>query len=891
MTWIRVALARLRALVRRDAIVDEIREEMDFHVDMRAEDYARDGLPPEDARLRAARQFGNVAMLQDRGYDIRGGGVFESIWQDARCGIRSLRQSPTFGVVALSILALAIGAATAIFSVVDAAFLRALPYDEADRIVAVLAVDTHHDTTFGNGASTPQTFLDWRKLQQPFSSLAMVGSTAVQLDNPNGPPSTLPAEQVTSDFFSVLHARPLLGRMFTEDDQIPGHAQVAILSFGLWQQVYGGDPDAIGRTIRLDDEAWRVVGVMPRDFAYPPAASKATQIYVPLTFGPEDTVRGETHNYTGIALGRLKPGLSVSAAQAQMNRVAESLDREYPKWEPGWRVRVEPLHDRLVGANRQWMLLLIGLAGLVVLVACANTANLMLARTTVRSREFGIRSALGAGRGRLARALLIESLELAIGAGLIGIGLACGGVHILAALLPASVPRVASIGVDTRVLGIAVGTSLLTGLLFGLAPAIGTGRPKLLTSMLKDGGRGTAGGGRAGRLRSLLVVAQFAIAVVLLVGAGLFVASFAKLMRVEPGFQIGNTLVIKVALLRNRAGGQTDAAWNARGERTLSEAMTALRQLPGVTSVASIGGGSPLSGSWSRSGVKLPGGDPNKKAAPIDVRRVTPNYFAQLRIPVLEGRGISDDDRAGGQRVVVVNQTAAEQYWPGRSPVGTHVMINDRDHLVIGVVADIRQYGPEELPRQGAFVPRLQEPSMAGELLIQTTGDPMALLPAARTTIWTVDHGYFFAPDVNTLEGEMDRLVAARRFNMALIGLLGALGLVIAAVGIFSVMAYTVAQRTSEIGVRMALGATPAGIVTMVLRAAVLLIVTGLGIGALAAWPLSALTRTFLFQIEPGDVRVFGLAVALLAVVGLAAAAIPARRAARVDPLHSLRES
>jgi putative ABC transport system permease protein len=890
MTWIRVALARLRALVRRDAIVDEIREEMDFHVDMRAEDYARDGLPPEDARLRAVRQFGNAAMLQDRGYDIRGGGVFESIWQDIRYGIRSLRQSPTFTGVALTILALAIGAASAIFSVVDATFVRSLPYEESDRIVAVLGVDTRHATTFGNGVSTPQTFLDWRRLQQSFDGLALVGASAVQLDNPDGPPATLPDQQVTSDFFRVLRARPLLGRLFTEDDQIPGRDQVAILSFGLWQQLYGGDPDAIGRTIRLDDEAWRVVGVMPRDFAYPPAAGKATQIYVPLTFDPEDTVRGETHNYTGIALGRLKPGLSMSAAQAQMNRVAESLDREYPKWEPGWRVRVEPLHDRLVGTNRQWMLLLIGLAGLVVLVACANAANLMLARATVRSREFGIRRALGAGRGRLARALLIESLELAIGAGLIGIGLAYGGVQLLAALLPASVPRVASIGVDTRVLGIAVGTSLLTGLLFGLAPAIGAGRPKL-TETLKDGGRGTAGGGRAGPLRSLLVVAQFAIAVVLLVGAGLFVASFAKLMRVEPGFRIQDTLVIKVALMRNQAGGETDAAANARGERTLSEAMTALRQLPGVTSVASVGGGSPLSDSWSRSGVKLPGGDPNKKAAPIDVRRVTPNYFAQLGIPVLEGRGVSDDDRGGGQRIVVVNRTAAEQYWPGRSPVGTHIMIHDRDHLVIGVVADIRQYGPEELPRQCAFVPRWQEPSIAGELLIQTTGDPMALLPAVRTTIWTVDHSYFFAPDVNTLEGEMDRLVASRRFNMALIGLLGLLGLVIAAVGIFGVMAYTVAQRTGEIGVRMALGATPAGIVTMVLRAAVLLIVAGLGIGALAAWPLSALTSAFLFQVEPTDVRVFALALAVLAVVGLAAAAIPARRAARVDPLHSLRES
>jgi putative ABC transport system permease protein len=888
MRWLSIALARVRALFRRDAIADEIREELDFHLDMRAGEYTRDGLTVEAARREAARRLGNLTVLRDRGYDVRGAGMLESLVQDIRYGARSLRQAPTFTAVALIVLALAIGAATAIFSVVDAVLLRGLPYDEHDRIAAVLGIDTRHETTFGDGASTLQTYLDWRRLQQSFDGVAMVGRTSLSLTGADGEPEVVPAQQVTWEFFSVLRAKPLLGRLFDERDELPSQAKVAVLSHGMWLRRFGGDPAVVGKTFRVNRDAWQIVGVMPSGFSYPPAADRPTELYVPQPVRDEDRVRGGSHNYNGIVIGRLKPGVGYVGASDQMNGLAAGLDRQYPKWEPGWRVRLQPLHERLVGTNRRWMTLLLGSVILVLLIACANVANLMLARASRRAREIGIRIALGAGRRRVVRALLVESMLLAVVAGLFGIGLAYGGVHVLRAWLPEGVPRVAEVGVDLRVLTAAVGMSLLTGLLFGLAPAIHASR-RGMTHGLKDGGRGATPAAGAW-LRNGLVVTEVSVAVVLLVGAGLFVGSFAQLMRIEPGFDYRNTLTLGTVLRRNPGTDRNGDDYRKRGAAHVSAVVDAVRGVPGVISVAAVSGGTPLTGNWSRVRVTLPGkAERSSDEDSLDYRRVTTEYFSLLQLPLLRGRLFSPDDRADGVKVVVINESAARKYWPGRDPLGEQVSIQGWTRLVIGVVADVRHYGPEQPPRQGAFVPWVQEPSTGAELLIRTATNPMALAPAIRSAAWAVNHDQSLSPEMLTLDDHMNRLVAPRRFNMSLIGLLGVLGLVIAGVGIFGVVAYVVSQRTNEFGVRLALGATPRRIVAMVLRSAAVLIGSGLAIGSVAAWKLAALAETFLFLVRPSDLRIFGVAIGVLAVTGVAAAIIPARRAAAVDPLTSLR--
>jgi putative ABC transport system permease protein len=882
MRWLTTLLVRLHALFRRDAILDEIREEMDFHLEMRAQDYARRGHTRDQARREAVHRFGNVSLLQDKGYDIRGGGVMESIWQDIRYGVRALRQSPTFTAAAVTVLALAIGVGTAIFSVVDAVVVRGLPYDEQDRIAAVLQMGT-----FSTSGTTPQTYLDWRRLQESFDALAMVGRTTFQLKNAKGEPDEVRAQRVTWEFFPVLRAKPLLGRLFTSDDEIEGQAQVVILSYGFWQRQFGGTVDIVGQRFELNNQSWQVVGVMPREFTYPPSADRPTELYVPQLFRNEDRVRAQSYNYTPV-IGRLKPGLSFARAEEHMNRVAAALNQQYPNWERGSSVHVEPLHEQLVGETRRWMLLLLGSVAFVLLIACANVANLMLARATARAREIAVRNALGASRGRIVRALLIESLILSLTAALIGIGLAFVGVQGLRAWLPADVPRVSAIAVDARVLATTIAASLLTGLLFGVASAGQSFNPDL-TRDLRDGDRGSTSNPRSRRLRSVLVVAEVAIAVVLLVGAGLFLGSFVKLMRVEPGFDYHNVLTVRVSVKRSPAESIEGA--EARSDAYVRQVIGAVRQVPGVLDVAAVNGGLPLTGSYSRTPVILPNGAEWKKDDAVDLKRVAGGYFTVLRIPLRRGRLLSDEDRVGAPLVAMVNETAAAKYWSNQNPLGQHLVVNGKDREVVGIVGDIRHYGPEKPPRQAVFVPFTQDRNVSADLLVRTSENSKTLLPAVKTAIWSINPDQLLAADIVTLEGYMDRLIAQRRFNMALLVILGVLGLVIAGVGIFGVMAYTVARRTNEIGVRIALGATPRRILTMVLGDATWLIGFGLAVGAVAAWYLTSFAKAFLFQLQPTDPRVFAAALATLALIGFVAALLPARRAAAVDPLRSLRES
>ena len=815
------------------------------------------------------------------------------MFDDFKSAVRSLRSSRTFTAVALVVLALGIGAGTAVFSVVDAVVLRGLPFDEHDRLVAVLEQDTRRPQTFGGGSTTPQMFLDWRRMQESFEAIAGVGSTGFRMQNERGEPVDARGQRVTHEFFQVLRVAPMLGRSFTADDEIDGRQRVAILSHGFWQRRFGGSPDVIGQRIDLNEQSWEVVGVMPAGFAYPVGAERPTEIYSPISFTNDDKVRGGNRSYNYVAIGRLKPGVSLDQAHEQMNRVAAALDEQHPKWSPGWRVRVITLHDHIVGRVRNWMLMLLGAVTLVLLIACANVANLMLARATVRSREIGIRAALGASRWRLVRGLLAEGVVLSVVGAALGIVLAYFGVQAIRVWLPTGLPRVADIGLDLRVLGTAIGAAVLTGLFFGIVPALQTSRPDL-TGALKDSGRANTVGAGSQRLRSLLVVAEVALAVVLLVGAGLFIGSFVKLMRIDPGFDYRNVLVVNVSprVTLPHGGNFSRAAFDEAvkaGRPYTLQMIEAVATVPGVVTASAVANGLPLSGSWSRTKVEVSGRQLGGDDDSIDRRAVSSQYLQMMKIPLLKGRHISDEDTETSPPVVVINQTAARKYWPDTESLGQTMKINDKEMTVVGIVGDIRHLGPESPPRQECYLPLKQDGFIGATLAMRTSGEPMAVLPAVKAAIWSVNKEQRITGDVFTLGQYMDRLIAQRRFNMTLLVVFGVLGLIIAAVGIYGVMAYLVAQRTNEIGVRMALGATRGHVVGMVLRRSGLMMIAGLIIGGITAWYASAGVKTFLFETEPNDLRILIAALATLVVAGLLASAIPARRAASVDPLVALR--
>ena len=806
---------------------------------------------------------------------------------DFKAAWRSLLASKTFTTVALIVLALGIGASTAIFSVVDAVVLRGLPFDEHDRLVAVgerrppgPKPDLARDPLAVSSAA-PQNYMDWAAQQQVFESFAAIGGGAFTLREPGAEPEDLRAQRVTSGFFNVLRTAPAIGRAFTSENEVDGRHRVAVLSDGLWRRRFGGDASVVGRTIPLEGGSYEIVGIMPADFQYPVGAVRPTDLWVPYVVPKEELIRNpNTRSIYLSAIARLKPGVSVEQAQAQMDQIAKALETAHPVWNKDNFVGVRPLHDHLVGARiKSWMLMLLGAVGIVLLIACANVANLLLARATSREREVGIRAALGAGRWRLVRQLMVESLVLSIAGTVVAVLLAWWGVQVLKGAMPEGVPRITSIAVDLRVLGAATLLSIATGMLFGIFPALQLSRPDL-TVALKDGSRGTVGAGRQ-RVRSALVVLEVALAVVLLVGAALFIGSFVTLMRIDPGFDPEHVLTVQVSPRVDFSNRTADYA------PQFTQIVEQVSKVPGVAHASVISGGMPLGGSMSVTTITVPGKKFENDDG-ISIRRVSPEYFKALQIPLKSGRYFEDTDRQGGANVVIINESAAKKYFAGENPIGRTANISQGDRTVVGVVGDVYQSSLETEPRTEAYVPLSQLRVTFGELVIKTTSDPYAVLPQVKSVVLGV------LPDVplrnvRSMEEVISRRVAQRKLNMLLLGLFGLLGLVISAVGIYGVLAYVVSQRTREIGVRMALGATRGRVVRMVLANACMLVVAGLVIGGIGAWYLSATAQTFLFRLDSNDPRAFVAAIASLAVAGLVASAIPARRAASVDPMEALR--
>jgi putative ABC transport system permease protein len=805
---------------------------------------------------------------------------------DARDAVRSLTHASTFTTVAIAVLALGIGAGTAIFSVVDAVVLRGLPFDEHDRIVAVLE---HNPKRQVSGSTMPQIFLDWRERQQTFAQLAALNRVQYRVRNGAGGLDSVRGMRVTREFFPVLRVEPALGRAFGADDEIDGQHRRAILSYPFWQARFGGAADVVGRRIEVNSETWEIAGVMPRGFSYPVGSAQPVDLFTPLAFRQQDHVRGGARNYQFTALGRLKDGVSIEQAGADMSRVAAAVDAEHPGWNtlnPGGGVRVLTLHELMVGRVRSWMLMLLGAVTLLLLIACANVANLMLARATVRGREMGLRAVLGASRWRLTRALLVEGVLLSLAAAGLGILLSVWGVRVLKAWMPDGIPRVATIAIDMRVLFATVAASIVTGVAFGLVPAFNGARPNLV-SALRSGGRSATAGTGTRRLRAALVIVEVALAVVLVVGASLFTASFLKVTRIDPGFEYRGILALMVGV-RIEPGKFQEAV--KQGRPYVERMIEAVRAVPGVGTVTAVSGGLPLSGGRVTMRIEIPGRARLKEDdAEIDTRVVTPDYLQMLRIPLLRGRYITADDREGTPAVALINQTAARKYFGTADPIGQHVIVEGKDRTIIGIVGDIRHDGPEIAPQQEAYVAMAQDQIVQATLVMRPPAGAAAVLPAVKDAIWSINRDQTLYTDRVTLDAYMDGLIAQRRFNMALLALFGVLGLVIAAAGVYGVMAYVVSQRTREIGVRMALGASRKAVVRMVLTSSGVLVATGLAVGSIGAWYLGRVAQTFLFQLDAHDPRAFAGAIVCLAGAALLATFIPARRAASVDPMIALR--
>ena len=795
---------------------------------------------------------------------------------DLRLAFRSLRRTPGFTAVVVLTLALGIGANTAIFSVVIGVLLKPLPYASPDRLMVVWEKSSRNPTN----VVSPANYLDWRDRSKSFTALAAFTWSGITLTG--GSPEHVEGRSISPEFFRVLDVQPILGRLFTPEEDAFGGPRVLLLSYGLWQRRYGADPSIVGRTIPVAGGDARVVGVMPPLVQSMPYGND--QYWEPFHLDPADRQRAGRY---AMVIGRLKDGVTQAAAQAEMSAIADQLTREVPAFNTGWSANVISLNEQFVGKSRPVLLTLLGAVSLVLLIASANVANLMLVRAAGRRREFAVRAALGAGQGRLIRERLAESLVLSLGGGIAGALLAAWGVDLLVAANPAQVPRLSQIGIDGRVLAVTALVTLLVGVLFGLTGSWGSGIEGWATDLHGAGRRSTSGTGTA-RLRAGLVIAQVSLAVILLVGAGLMVRSLTQLMAVDPGFDPRGVLTAAVDLP------QATYPDPPAQRRFFAALLERTRAMPGVQSSSMIDF-LPLTGQGSATSFSVVGQPPAAQGQePVaDIRVVDPAYFSTLRIAMVAGRQLSERDAAGQPPVVVVNQTLARQMWPNGDPVGQRlkvVMWNpDESVEVVGVATDVLNDGLDRARRPMIYYPVGQAPSGSMNLLLRTGGDPLGLAAAVRAAVHDLDHDLPVG-QVSTMEENLLVSIADRRFPMFVLSLFAALAVALAAVGIYGVLSYTVGQRTREIGVRMALGARMADVLALVLSQGALLVGIGAAVGLAGALALSRVLKGMLYGVTGSDPMTYLLVAAGLMAVAVGAMLLPARRAAAVDPVVALRE-
>jgi putative ABC transport system permease protein len=826
-------------------------------------------------RGHARPRLDRLATALDRRAGQRGGSsMLANVLRDTRHAIRQLQGAPAFTVVVVLTLALGIGATSAIFSVVNGVLLRPLPYADPDALVRVHEVVPQ----YGRFAVAPATFLDWRLQSTVFERIAAYDTGSATYSEATGPERVASA-LVSWDLLRLMGVAPALGRGFTAEDGTPGAAQVIVLSHGMWQRRFGGDPGAIGRSITLSGTPATIVGVMPPGFYFP---SREAEFWTPLAIDPSNASRGA--HFLGV-IARLKPGIARDAAASEMKVIAERLGRQYPESSAGESAEVVGLHDHVVGNVRRALVTLLAAVGVVVLIACANVANLLLVRSTLRGKEIAIRAALGAGRQRLIAQMLAESLLLALTGGALGVLFAYLAVRPIQVLGAGSIPRVADIAIDARVLVFAVVVSVATGLLFGLAPAWQASRAAL-ADVLKDGGRSSGGGARGRWVRNGLLVAEVALSIVLLVGAALLLRSFYKLTSIDPGFRTDGVMAFRISLPRSAY--PEDHQRMALFDRLLAN----MRGLPNVSSAGMVQA-LPLRGAYVLSfaaqgqPAARPGEEPSAR-----YRVVSPGYFETLGIPLRRGRAFTANDRAKAPMVAVVDEAFVQRHLAGRDPIGRGLDIgNGTDGLyeIVGVVGNVRYDGLDADAAPTMYVPFEQDVFSTMWIVAKTPGDTAQLAAAVRRVVRDVDRT-LPAYSVSTLGEVVSESLAERRFSLLLLGLFASMALFLAAVGLYGVMAYAVSQRTQEFGLRKALGAEAGDVLRMVVGGGLRLALVGVAFGIVGALVLSRLIEALLFEVAAADPASYAVTAIVLLVVAALACYVPARRAMRVDPVVALRQ-
>jgi putative ABC transport system permease protein len=867
-------LRRWRALTHRDDLDQELDEELRFHLDRLIEQNIKNGMTPEDARHAAMKSFSRVDQSKEECRDARGVGLIENVLRDVSYSLRILIKNYAFTIVVIATLALGIGANTAIFSFANGILLRPLPYPQSDRL-AVLDETASKRGIESMSVSFPN-FLDWREQNKVFEDIGVYFDSSRFSLSGAGEPVEVRGSLISHGLFEILRVSPQLGRTFTANEDRPEEDAVVILGHNLWQRNFGGDPNIIGRKIMISNRARTVVGVMPPGFMFPEVA----EIWAPVALTTKTFTRTD-HGLSSIA--RLRDGVSFNEAQAEMTNIAARIEQQNPVTNEGLGVKVTSLHDSLTGDYREALLILLGVVGCVLLVACVNVANLMLERATARQKEIALRAALGASRWRIMRQLLAESLVLAFFGGVIGFILSIWALRLLLTAIPVDLPFWMNFGIDLRVLGFTAGITLLTGLLFGAAPALQTSRVDL-NDTLKEGGRGSAG--VRARARSLLVVAEIALSLVVLVGAGLMIQSFLRLKRVNIGLNAHNVLTAGVSLPRAKY------KQDQRGP-FFKQLLERVRSLPGVEA-ASATATLPLSGdNWGRS-LTVEGFPvlPVGQAPSIQHTVVTPDYFRTMNIPLLAGRDFNDADAKDSLDVTIIDERLAREYWPNESPIGKRVRFgppedNEPWHTIVGVVGTVRHQRMQEDTRKSVYLPHQKIPVAGLSLVARTSSNPENLAGAIRREVKQLD------PDLPVSVSTMEEVVAESiwqpRLYATLFGAFAGGALLLALIGIYGVMAFLVQTRTHEIGVRMALGATTRDVFKLIVGRGMKLTAVGVLIGVAGAIALTRLMHSLLFNTSATDPVTFILISLLLSVAAFLACYLPARRATRVDPLVALR--
>ena len=798
----------------------------------------------------------------------------DTIIKDIRYGLRSLLKRPGFTAIALIALALGIGANTAIFSLVNAVILQPLPYPDPDRLVWVYG----NIRNGGNRASvSPLDFLDYRSQNKTFEQFAASATSILPMNlTGSGEPERLTASAITGNYFDTFGVRPALGRGFSFENEKPGQDHVTVLSHAFWQTRFGGDPNIVNKTIILDGKAYEVLGVMPAEVVLPQPA----ELWVPLNFDSNPEMKERKAHFLR-PVGRLKKGITLAQARADTDLIAAQLERQYPDSNTGWSLRLIPLREILVGGSRTMLFILFGAVGFVLLIACANVANLLLVRAAARQKEIAMRTALGASRLRIIRQMITESLLLAIFGGALGALLATAGVRLLVSLGENNIPRTANVKIDAKVLAFTLLISLATGLLFGLAPAFRTMKENLVDA-LKDGIRGSEAT-LTNRTRSLLVVFESAIAVMLLIGAGLLIRSLVALQNVDPGFDPNNVLTMRIDLPRQKYNTPEKTS------NFFEQLETRVAGLPGVEAVGLITE-LPLSGQPSDMPFTVEGRPPvaSNEAFGADFRRVNQNYFSAMRIPLQRGRNFTEQEVRQSDKVMIVSQQLVDTAFPDEEPLGKRLImaLGNEPYEIIGIVGDIRHRSLQSQPYAAMYMPS-KEPGRTN-LVIRTQGDPLSIVGGVRKEVNALDPDQPIAA-ITPMTEWVALSVAGARYRTTLLGLFAVLAMILAATGIYGVMSYSVAQRTQEIGVRMALGARPFDVLKLVVRQGMILALIGVVVGLAGALALTRVMSSLLFGVTERDPITFVVVAALLIAVAFIACLIPARRATKVDPLVALR--